>query len=149
MRASAIPGFVMELDELPGHLDGARQLELFQLLIDEWFEELEGHLFGQTALMQSQIGSDGDDGSSGIIHPLSQKVLAEPALLSLERVAERFQRPLVGPGNHPAVAAVVKENIHGLLQHSFFIAHNNLGRLQVDQPLQAVVAVNHPAIEIV
>ena len=62
------------------------QALLFQPLVYKGFKEFEGHLLGQTALVEPQVRTDDDDRPAGIIDPLSQKVLAEPALLAFEHV---------------------------------------------------------------
>ncbi len=62
---------------------------------------------------------------------------------------KRLQRPLVGAGDHAAAAAVVEQRIDRLLQHALLVAHDDVGRAQLDQPLEPVVAVDHPAVEVV
>jgi hypothetical protein len=86
---------------------------------------------------------------TGIVDALAEQVLAEAALLALQHVGERLQRTLVGPGDDAAAAAVVEQRIDGLLQHALLVAHDDIGRLQLHQPLQTVIAVDDPAIEVV
>ncbi len=62
---------------------------------------------------------------------------------------ERLQRALVGAGDDAAAAAVVEQRVDGLLQHPLLVADDDVGRAQLDQPLQAVVAVDDAAIEVV
>jgi hypothetical protein len=76
-------------------------------------------------------------------------VLAEAALLALQHVGQRLQRTLVGAGDDAAAAAVVEQCVDGLLQHALFVADDDVGRAQLHQPLQAVVAVDDAAVEIV
>src|SRR6267142_688681 len=71
------------------------------------------------------------------------------ALIALQHVAERLKRALVGAGDDAAAAAVVEQRIDRLLQHALLVAHDDVGRAQLDQPLQAVVAVDDAAVEIV
>ena len=59
-------------------------LFLHQLADNERFEKLQGHFFGETALMELEIGTHHDHGTAGIVDPLTQKVLTEPALLSFQ-----------------------------------------------------------------
>src|ERR1700731_4501781 len=75
--------------------------------------------------------------------------LPEAALLALEHVGERLQRPLVGAGDDPAAPAVVEQRVDGLLQHPLLVADDDVGRPQLDQPLQPVVAVDDAAIEVI
>jgi hypothetical protein len=48
-----------------------------------------------------------------------------------------------------AAAAVVEQGIDGFLQHPLFVADDDVRRAQFHQPLQAVVPVDHAAVEIV
>ena len=125
------------------------QAALLQLVEDEGLEELEGHLLGQAALVQLEVGADHDDRAARVIHALAQQVLAEAALLALERVAQGLERPVVGALEHAAAAAVVEQRVHSLLKHALLVAHDHVGRAQLDELLQAVVAVDDAAVEVV
>ena len=140
---------VLLLDQFLGLLDGGAMAALFEPMIDERLEQLERHLLGKTALVELQFGTDHDDGTAGIIDALAEQVLAEAALLAFERIGERFERAVVGATQHAAAAAVVEQRVHGFLQHALFIAHDDVGRVQLDQLLQPVVAVDDAAIEVV
>src|ERR1035437_6726419 len=118
-------------------------------MVDERLEQLERHLLGKTALVQAQLRADHDDRTAGVVHALAQQVLAEAALLALERVGERFQGPVVGAAQHAAAAAVVEQGVHGFLQHALFVAHDHVRRVQIDELLQPVVAVDDAAVEVV
>ena len=67
-------------------LDGRALSGLLQTVIDEWLEQLESHLLRQAALMEFQFGTNHDYRTSRVIHALSEQVLAEASLLSLQRV---------------------------------------------------------------
>ena len=56
---------------------------------------------------------------------------------------------LPGAGHRPAPAPVVEQGVDGLLQHALLVVDDDLGRAQVEQPLQPVVPVDHPAVEVV
>src|SRR5579863_2675688 len=99
--------------------------------------------------MQLELGADDDDRAAGIVDALAEQVLTEAALLALEHVGERLQRQLVGAGDDAAAPTVVEQRVDGLLQHALFIADDDIGRAQLHQPLQAIVAVDHPAVEVV
>src|SRR5713226_6646354 len=141
-------GFLL-LDHFLGLLDGGAMALRFELVIDERLEELERHLLGQTALVELQFRADNDDGAAGIVHPLAEKVLAETPLFALERVAEGLERTVVGPAQNAAAAAVVKQGVDGFLKHALFIAHDDIRGAQLHELLQAVVAVDDAAIEVV
>src|ERR1700729_504958 len=136
-------------DQLLGLLDRSRQTLGVEPRIDERLEQLQRHLLRQTALMQPQLGADHDHRTSGIVDALAEQVLAEAALLALQHVGQRLQGSLVGAGDDAAAAAVVEQSVDRLLQHALFVADDDVGRTQLHQPLQAVVAVDDAAIEVV
>ena len=137
------------LDHLLGALDGRDVALLFELVVDERLEQLERHLLGQAALMQPQLGPDHDHRTARVIDALAEQVLPEASRLALEHVGQRFQRPLGRAGDRAAAPAVVEQRIDRLLQHPLFVAHDDVGRVQLDQPLQPIVAIDHAPIEIV
>ena len=66
-----------------------------ELLHHERLEELERHLFGQTALVQLERRTDDDDRTARVVDALAEQVLTEAALLALENIRERLERPIV------------------------------------------------------
>src|SRR5262249_21383982 len=112
-------------------------------------EQLERHLLRKTALIELQLGTDHDDGSAGVIDALTEQILTEAALLAFERVRERLERPVVRAAQHAAAAAVIEQRIDGFLQHALLIAHDDVGSMQLHQLLQAVVAVDNAAVQVV
>ena len=122
---------------------------LFQAMIDERLEQLERHLLGKTALVQLQLRTDHDHGTARVIDALAEQVLTEASLLALERIGERLERTVVGAAQHTSAAAVIEQRVHGFLQHALFVAHDHVGRVQLDQLLQPVVAVDHAAVQVV
>src|SRR5713226_7776747 len=137
------------LDHLLGLFDGGAVTLRFELVIDEGLEELERHFLRQTALVELELRADDDDGAAGVINPLAEQVLAKAALLALESVGQGFERAIVGPAKHAATAAVVKQRVNGFLEHALFVAHDDVRRAQFHELLQAVVAVDDAAIEVV
>src|SRR6266702_493389 len=115
------------LHELLGRLDGGGDAPLLELAKDEGLEELEGHLLGQPALVELEVGADHDDGAPGIVHPLAEQVLAEAALLALQGVGQGLEGPVVRPRDNAAAAAVVEEGVHRFLQHPLLVADDDLG----------------------
>src|SRR3712207_9565990 len=69
--------------------------------------------------------------------------------LALEHVRERLQRAVARAGDRPAAAAVVEQRVDGLLQHALLVVDDDLRRAEVEQPLEAVVAVDDAAVEVV
>ncbi len=140
---------LLALDHLLGRLDRADQLLLLERVVDERLEQLERHLLGQPALVDLELGADDDDRAAGVVDPLAEQVLTEAPLLALEGVGERLERPVVGALEHAAAPAVVEQRVDRLLQHALLVAHDHVGRAQLEQLLEAVVAVDDAAVEIV
>jgi hypothetical protein len=105
--------------------------------------------FGSPHWCSFSSGPGHDDRTAREVHALAQQVLPEPALLALEHVRERLQRPLVGAGDDPAPPAVVKERVDRFLQHPLFVAHDDVGRAQFDKALEAVVPVDYPTVKVI
>src|SRR5690606_20949407 len=110
---------------------------------------LECHLLGQTALMQTQRGSDDDNRTTRVVYPLAEQILPEAPLLALEHIAQALQRSLVGTSDGLATASVVEQRIDRLLQHAPLVADDDLRCVQLQQSLEAVVAVDYATIQIV
>ena len=99
--------------------------------------------------MHLQLRTDDDHRTGRIVDTLTQKVLTEAALLALKAVGKRLERT-VGIGlDGRRLAAVVEQRIDCLLKHALLVAEYHLGRLDLDQALQTVVADDHAAIEVV
>ncbi len=137
------------LDRLARRLDVSGGAGLDQALHHERLEELQRHLLRQAALVHLQLRADHDDRAARIVHALAQQVLAEAPLLALQHVGEGLERAVVRPGHGAAAAAVVDQGVHGLLQHTLLVADDDVRRAQLQQPLQAVVAVDHAAVQVV
>src|SRR5215472_2522667 len=132
-----------------GLLDGGAVALGLQLVIDEGLEQLEGHFLRQTALIELELRANHDNRAAGIVHALAEQVLAETALLALEGVRQRLERPVVRAAQDAAAAAIVKQGVDGLLEHALLVAHDHVRGMQLHELLQAVVAVDVAAIQIV
>ncbi len=137
------------LDHLLGALDGRDVALLLELAVDEGLEEFERHLLGQSALMEPELGAHHDNGAARIVHPLAEQVLAEAARLALEHVAERLEWTLGGSGDRAATPSVVEQRIHRFLEHPLLVADYDVGGVELDQALEAIVAVDHAPVEVV
>ncbi len=137
------------LHHLLGALDGGDEAALLELVVDEGLEQLERHLLRQAALVQAQLRADDDDRAAGVVDALAEQVLTEAAALALEHVGQRLQRALVRAGDGAAATAVVEQRVDRLLQHALLVADDDVGRVELGEALQAVVAVDDAAVEIV
>ena len=105
--------------------------------------------FGKPHWMQLEFRTDDDDGTAGVIDAFAEQVLAETSALALEHVAQGFQRAIAGAGDGATMTAVVEQRVHRFLQHALFVADDDFRRLELEQVLQPVIAVDDAAIEIV
>src|SRR4029079_2697440 len=90
-----------------------------------------------------------DDRTAGVVDALAKEVLAETALLALEHVAQGLQRTVARSGDRTAAAAVVEEPVNSFLKHALLVVDDDLRSTEVKQALEAVVAVDHAAVEVV
>ena len=132
-----------------GALDVHALVAQLQLLHDEGLEQLQRHFLGQTALMQLHFRADDDNGTAGIVNALAQQVLTETALLAAQRVRQAAQRASAGASDRTTAATVVNQRVHGFLQHTLLVADDDFRRAQFQQALQAVVAVDNAAVEVI
>ena len=139
----------LTLDHALGGLDVLGVVEIDQPLHHERLEQLQRHLLGQTALVQLEPRADDDDGTTRVVNALAEQVLTEPALLALEHVGQRLQRPVTRTGDRTTATTVVEQRVDGLLEHPLLVVDDDLGRAEVDQPLEAVVPVDHAAVQVV
>ena len=116
---------------------------------NERLVQLEGNFLRQSALVQLQLRSHGDHRAGAVVDTLAEQVLAEPTLLPLDHVGERFQRSVVRPQHGTPTAAIVHQRVHGVLQHPLFIADNHLGGVEIEQLLQPVVPVDETSIKVI
>ena len=79
----------------------------------------------------------------------AQEVAAEPALLSLEHIAEALERPVALTPHRAGATAVVEERVDGLLEHPLLVPEDDVGSLEVQEPAKAVVPVDDPSVQVV
>ncbi|RML80683.1 hypothetical protein ALQ89_06468 [Pseudomonas amygdali pv. tabaci] len=139
----------LALDHLLGSFDGRGQATHFQLAENERFEQLESHFFRQTALVQTQGRTYGNYRTARVVNALTEQVLTETTLLTLDHVSQGLQRTLVGTCDRTTATTVVEQRIDRFLQHALFVAHDDVGSRQIQQTLQTVVTVDHSTIQIV
>src|SRR5262249_33873286 len=130
-------------------LDVLDRLALDEPAHDERLEELEGHQLREPALVQLQVRPRDDHRAARVGAALADQVLAERALLALEDVGERLQRAVSRARHRAAAAAVVEQRVDRLLQHALLVVHDDLRRAEIEQPLEAVVPVDHAPVEVV
>ena len=137
------------VDHLLGGLDRLDDAALDELADDERLEQLDRHLLGQAALVELELRADHDDRTARVVDALAEQVLAEPALLALEHVAQGLQRAVRITADGVGLARVVEQRVDGLLEHPLLVAQDDLRGLDVDQPLEAVVPDDDAAVQVV
>ena len=106
---------------------------ILQTFHNERFEKFQRHFFRQAALVHLHLGTYHDYRTAGIVDAFAQQVLAETSLLAFQHIRQGFQRTVAGAHNRTATAAVVDQRINRFLQHTFFIADNDVRRMQLQQ----------------
>ena len=137
------------LDHALGALDVLGDLGLDQALHNEGLEEFQGHHLGQTTLVQLQRRAHHDDRTARVVHALTEQVLTEATLLTLEHVGERLERTTTLARDGTATTAVVEQGVNRFLEHALLVVHDDVRRTEVKQALESVVAVNHSTVEVV
>ncbi|MNJ67978.1 hypothetical protein D3C77_641900 [compost metagenome] len=99
--------------------------------------------------MQTQVWTYGDYRTTRVVNTFTQQVLTETTLLTFDHVGQGFQRALVGTGDGTTATAVIQQGIYRFLQHTFFVAHDDVRRSQIQQAFQTVVTVDHATVQIV
>ena len=145
-----IPNFGgLTIDHLLGRTNSVAIAEFFQTTNNEGLEESQRHLLGKTALVQLELGSDHDDRTSGVIDPLTEKVLTETSAFTFEHVGKGLERPVSSSGDSATMTTVVKESIDSLLKHALLVADDDLGGLQLHEVAQSVVPVDDTTVKVV
>src|SRR2546423_5986379 len=99
--------------------------------------------------MQLELWTNDNNRTARVIDAFAEQVLAKAAALAFKHVAERFQRPIASTSYRATVPSVVEQGVHGLLQHSLFVANNNVGCFEQEEIFEPIIAIDHPAIQII
>ncbi len=99
--------------------------------------------------MQLEPRTDDDDRTAGVIDALAEQVAAETPLLAFEHVAERLEFAPAAAAERLTALAVVDQAVHSFLKHALLVAHDHVRRTEVKQVVQAVIAIDHAAVEVV
>ena len=123
------------IDHLLGGLDVVGGAVLDELLHNEGAEQLECHFLRHTALVDLQLRADADNATAGVVDTLAEQVLTEAALLTLEHVGKGLECAVVRTGDSAAAAAVVDQRVDRFLQHALLVAHDDVGRVELNEAL--------------
>src|SRR5438270_14035566 len=98
--------------------------------------------------MQFQFRSYHNHRAPRVINTLAEQVLPEAALFAFEHVRQALELMVTGPSHRSPTPSIVNEGVTGFLQHALFVADDDLGRAQLQQTLEAIVAVDDTPIQI-
>ena len=134
---------------LLGALYGFDDAALDELADHKRLVKLGRHEFGKTALVHVEFRTHDDNRTGGIVHTLTQEVLAEAALLTLQGVGQGLEGTVALALDGRTLLGIVEQAVHRFLQHTFFVAQNHFRGLDLDEFLESVVADNHATVEVV
>src|SRR6478609_7659466 len=96
------------------------------------------------------LGPDALDDALGALDVVGEALLDELAHDErLEHVGQGLEAVVAGAGDRTAAAAVVDQGVARLLEHPLLVADDDLGRAELEEPLEAVVAVDHAPVQVV
>ena len=100
--------------------------------------------------MQLKLRTNNDYRTTGVVNTLTQKVLTETTLLTLEQITQGLQCAVSGSSYRTTTTSVIKQGVNSLLQHAHLVVQNGLGNCtKVNESLQTVITVDNPAVEII
>ena len=123
--------------------------QFFQTTNDKWLEKCQRHLLGKSALVELELRSNHDHGTTGVVHALTKEILTETSALTLKHVGKRLESTVAGPGHGTSVTPVVEKGIDRFLQHALLVSDNDFRSLQLHQVTETIVPVDDTAIEII
>ena len=140
---------ICPLDHESGLFCILSDLSFCQLSHDERLEEFKSHCLRKSALIELQIRSYYDYGTAGEVYSLTEEVLTESSLLTLEHVGEGFELTAAGTLNRSASSAVVDESIDGFLKHSLLVTDDDVRSSELAQLLKSVVSVDYSSVQVI
>ena len=103
--------------------------------------------------MHLELRSDDDNGTSGVVYTLTEEVLSETALLTLEHVRQGLElsvaRSRCGTLNRCTVTAIVDQCVNSFLEHSLLVPYDDLRCAEIEELLKTVVSSDNSSVEIV
>ena len=120
-----------------------------KLFHNKRLEQLDRHLFRKTALIDLQLRSHDDNGTSGIVDTFSEQVLTETSGLSFQHVGQGFQSSVSRSCHRTAAASVIDQRVDSFLEHTLLVADDDIRSAQLQQSLQTVISVDDPSVQVV
>ena len=130
-------------------LNVLRIVVFYQTFHNEWLEQLQCHQLWKTTLVQLQLRTNNNYRTTGIVNTLTQQVLTETTLLTLEQVAQGLQWTATWASNWAATTTVVEQRVNRFLQHALLVVHDDLRCAEIDHALETVVAVDNATVQVI
>ena len=99
--------------------------------------------------MHVEFRTDDDNRTGGVVDTLTEQVLTEAALLTLQGVGQGLEGPVGLALDGGGLLGVVEQGVDGLLQHALLVAENHFRSLDLDELLEAVVPDDDAAVQVV
>ena len=122
---------------------------LNQSFHNERFEKFQRHFFRKPALIKFKFRSDDDNRTSRIVDTFTEKILTETALFTAEHSAERFKVTAARSRYGFASTAVIDKSVNCFLQHSLFVADDDIRSTELGKFLKTVITIYNSAVQIV
>ena len=100
---------ILAVYDLLSALNRLDDTALDELTDDEGLVELSGHILRQTALVHLQLRADDDDRTGRVVDTLTEEVLTEATLLTLEAIGEGLERTVIVGAYSARLTRVVEE----------------------------------------
>ena len=120
-----------------------------KLFHNERFEQLDGHLFRKTTLIDLKLRSYNDYRTSGIVNSFTQKVLTETSGFTFQHVGKGFQGSVSRSCYRTSTASVIDQGIYSLLQHTLLVADNDIRSAKLQKSFQTVISVDDSSVKII
>ena len=140
---------LLTIDNLFRRFDGLHNTTFDQFTNHKRLIEFGCHVLRQTAFVHLQFRTDHNDRTSGIVNTLTQQVLTETTLLTLQTVWQRLQRTIGVCLNGTRLTRVVEQRVNRLLKHTLLITQNDFRSLDINQSFQTIVTNDHTTIQII
>ena len=114
------------LYHLLGILNIVRGAVCYQFFHNERLKQLDCHLFWQTALINLQLWSNNNNGTSGVVNTLTKKVLTETSGFTFQHIRKGFQGSVSRTCYRTSATTVVDQGINSFLKHTFLVTNDNI-----------------------
>ena len=137
------------LNHLSCRLDICNSLGFNKAFHNKGLKQLKRHFLRNAALIHLKLRSYNYNRTARIVNTLTEKVLTEASLLTLKHIGKRLECTVIRSRYGLASSAVIDKRVNRLLQHTLFVADDNVRRVQFKQSLKTVITVDNPSVKVV